>query len=250
MFACSLFVDILLLIIRMTNFIPSQNSLMYFSATIFSLIGFSSPTLTSLSVAVTNFAFTVLSLLLIDLLGRRRILLISIPVMVFALLGCGVAFNYITLPSDTNAPNPSTSPDGVAKVPWSKRTSPLFVLANIVLYVAAYAVGLGNVPWQQSELFPLNVRSRGSSLSTATNWGSNFIIGVTFLPMLDILSPSWTFVVYAVVCLVGWFLIWYIYPETRGLSLEETGELLKDGWGVEKSLRRRTDHERRTMTRA
>jgi MFS transporter, SP family, solute carrier family 2 (myo-inositol transporter), member 13 len=243
------FVHNLLLIIRMTNLTPSQNSLMYFSATIFSLIGFSSPTLTSLSVAVTNFAFTVLSLLLIDLLGRRRILLISIPVMVFALLGCGVAFNYIILPSDTNAPNPSTSPDGIAKVPWSKRTSPLFVLANIVLYVAAYALGLGNVPWQQSELFPLNVRSLGSSLSTATNWGSNFIVGVTFLPMLDILSPSWTFVVYAVVCLVGWFLVWYIYPETRGLSLEETGELLKDGWGVEKSLRRRTDHERRTRSR-
>jgi SP family myo-inositol transporter-like MFS transporter 13 len=95
----------------------------------------------------------------------------------------------------------------------------------------------------------LNVRSLGSSLSTATNWGSNFIIGVTFLPMLDILSPSWTFVVYAVVCLVGWFLIWYIYPETKGLSLEETGELLKDGWGVEKSLRRRTDDERRIRTR-
>jgi SP family myo-inositol transporter-like MFS transporter 13 len=222
---------------------------MYFSATIFSLIGFSSPTLTSLSVAVTNFAFTILSLLLIDLLGRRRILLVSIPVMVFALLGCAVAFNYIILPSDTNAPNPSTSPDGVAKVPWLKRTSPLFVLANIVLYVAAYAVGLGNVPWQQSELFPLNVRSLGSSLSTAMNWGSNFIIGVTFLPMLDILSPTWTFVVYAIVCWVGWFLIWYIYPETRGLSLEETGELLKDGWGVEKSLRRRTDHERRRRTR-
>lgn len=215
---------------------------MYYSATLFSLIGFSSPTLTSLSVAVTNFIFTLLSLLLIDALGRRRILMLSIPVMVSALLSCAVAFHYIILPSDTNETNPAAS----AKIPWTERSSSVFVLASIVVYVAAYAAGLGNVPWQQSELFPLSVRSLGSGLSTATNWGSNFIIGLTFLPMLDILSPSWTFVVYAMICLLGWFLIWFIYPETTGLSLEQTGELLKDGWGVAKSLRRRGVHGRKS----
>lgn len=213
------------------------NSLMYFSATLFSLIGFSSPTLTSLSVAVTNFLFTVLSLVLIDFLGRRRILLLSIPVMVFALLSCGLAFHDIILPSDTSATNPAASPEGVEKIPWAERTSPLLVVASIILYVASYAIGLGNVPWQQSELFPLNVRSMGSGLATGTNWGSNFVVGVTFLPMLNILSPTWTFVVYAAVCLVGWLIVWCIYPETKGLSLEETGELLRDGWGVTKSLR-------------
>lgn len=44
--------------------------------------------------------------------------------------------------------------------------------------------------------------------------------------------------VYATVCAVGWVVIWGIYPETRGLGLEEVGGLLKDGWGVEESLRR------------
>jgi SP family myo-inositol transporter-like MFS transporter 13 len=217
---------------------------MYFSATLFSLIGFSTPTLTSLSVALTNFTFTLLSLILIDLLGRRRILLLSIPVMVFALLSCGVAFHYITLPADTNAPNPAASPEGFAKIPLTERTSPLIVVGSIILYVASYALGLGNVPWQQSELFPLNVRSIGSGLATATNWGSNFIIGSTFLPMLNILSPSWTFVVYAAICFSGWALVWLIYPETKGLSLEETGELLRDGWGVDKRVRWRGEHFR------
>ncbi len=88
------------------------------------------------------------------------------------------------------------------------------------------------MPWQQSELFPLSIRSLGSSISTATNWGGNFVVGITFLQMLDGLGPGWTFVVYGIVCGVGWVLIWFIYPETNGLSLEETGELLKDGWGV------------------
>lgn len=91
----------------------------------------------------------------------------------------------------------------------------------------------------QSELFPLNVRSLGSGISTATNWGANFIIGLSFLPMMEGLGAGWTFVAYAVVCVMGWVVILKIYPETTGLSLEETGALLADGWGVKESLRRR-----------
>ena len=114
----------------------------------------------------------------------------------------------------------------------------MLVLASVMVYVGAYALGLGNVPWMQSELFPLNVRSLGSGLSTSTNWGANFVVGLTFLPMMEFLTPAWTFVVYAVVCVAGWLCIWRIYPETKGLSLEETGALLADGWGVRESLRR------------
>lgn len=114
----------------------------------------------------------------------------------------------------------------------------MLVLASIMLYVGAYALGMGNVPWMQSELFPLSVRSLGSALSTSTNWGANFIVGLTFLPMMVFLTPPWTFVIYAVICIGGWVCIWFIYPETKGLSLEETGALLADGWGVKESLRR------------
>jgi SP family myo-inositol transporter-like MFS transporter 13 len=119
---------------------------MYFSATLFSLIGFAAPTLTSLSVAVTNLIFTLLSLLLIDRLGRRRILLISIPIMVFALLCCALTFHYIHLPPNTNSVNPSSTPAGLAAIPLGNRTSPILVVVSIIVYVAAYATGLGNVP--------------------------------------------------------------------------------------------------------
>jgi len=104
-----------------------------------------------------------------------------------------------------------------------------------MLYVAAYAFGLGNVPWMQSELFPLNVRSLGSGISTTMNWSANFVVGLTFLPMMELLTPAFTFVIYAVVCVIGWLFILRIYPETKGLSLEETGALLGHGWGVKKS---------------
>ncbi|CAG8958024.1 hypothetical protein HYFRA_00000368, partial [Hymenoscyphus fraxineus] len=214
------------------------NSLMYFSATIFTLLGFSSPTLTSLSVAVTNLVMTCIALILIDRIGRRRILLWSVPIMVIGLLFCAAGFVFISLPADLNAVNPSSSASAWKKVPLSERTAPLLVLVSVMIYVAAYALGLGNVPWMQSELFPLNVRSLGSGLSTSTNWGANFVVGLTFLPMMEFLTPAWTFVIYAAVCVAGWVCIWRIYPETKGLSLEEVGVLLEHGWGVKESLRR------------
>ncbi|KAJ5193711.1 Major facilitator superfamily domain general substrate transporter [Penicillium cf. griseofulvum] len=209
------------------------NSLMYFSATIFSSLSFSSPTLTSLSVAMTNFVFTLLAFVLIDKIGRRRILLYSIPVMVVALVVCAFSFSSMDGKWNSEPTGPQENHDNPSSL------VPLAVLLCLTVYTAAYALGLGNVPWQQSELFPLNVRSLGSGLATATNWGSNFIIGLTFLPMMEWISPPWTFALYALVCVVGWVAVWAIYPEMSGLGLEEVRGLLADGWGVRESLQRR-----------
>lgn len=115
---------------------------MYFSATIFALVGFGSPILTSLSIALTNFLFTVVAFHAIDRIGRRRILLLSIPVMVAGLALCSVAFNFIKLPMDGQKQE---------QVGQGSKAWPLVILGAMVIYVAGYAVGLGCVPWQQSE---------------------------------------------------------------------------------------------------
>lgn len=198
---------------------------MYFSATIFTAVGFESPTLTSLVVAVTNFLGTVAALGLVDRIGRRRVLLYSIPFMIIGLLLSAHGFSFMTLaqPSEAKKDPPATAGHEVAAIT---------ILVAIMVYVGAYALGMGNVPWMQSELFPLAVRSLGSGIATATCWGANFIVGLTFLPLMDLMSPSWTFVLYAVICCIGYFMVWRIYPETAGLTLEEATALLDDGWGV------------------
>ncbi|RYO77771.1 hypothetical protein DL764_010183 [Monosporascus ibericus] len=199
------------------------NSLMYFSATIFTTLGFPIPTLTSLSVAATNFAFTAAALALIDRVGRRRILLCSVPFMVVGLLLAAVGFRFFEPPpAVAGADSPSSS----------SRDAGVVILVSIMVYVAAYALGLGNVPWMQSELFPLSVRSLGGGVATCVNWSANFVVGLTFLPMMDALTPTWTFALYGAVCAAGWVAIWMIYPETSGLTLEEATGLLEDGWGV------------------
>lgn len=154
-------------------------------------------------------------------------MLYSIPFMAGGLLISAYGFSFIQLPPtpDESSPAPEGAP--------SSRGAALLVLFSISAYVAAYAIGLGNVPWMQSELFSLGVRARGSGIATATNWGANFVIGLTFLPLMDALTPPWTFTLYALICTAGYVLVWRIYPETAGLSLEEAASLLDDDrWGV------------------
>ena len=136
---------------------------------------------------------------------------------------CSISYQYLELPKNKQGPI------GFPAV---------MILIAMIIYVCGYAVGLGNIAWQQSELFPLSVRSLGSGLANATNWGSNFIVGLTFLPMMSYLNPTRTFLIYAIICTVGWAIAWKIYPETKGLELEDIRALLQDGWGVETSLKK------------
>nr|KMM73565.1 myo-inositol transporter 1 [Coccidioides posadasii RMSCC 3488] len=183
-------------------------------------------------------ALIIASFSLIDRIGRRRILLSSIPIMALSLLFCAAVFPSMDIfPTPGKGVAAGVDSNDYAAAPQSG-LKPVLILISLTMYTASYASGLGNVPWQQSELFPLQVRSLGSALATATNWGSNFLVGLTFLPLMEFISPGWTFLIYAVVCIVGWLAVRAIYPEMSGLGLEDVKSLLVDGWGVRESLER------------
>lgn len=122
------------------------NSLMYFSASIFKLLRFSSPTLTSMSIACTNFIFTLAAFYLIDRVGRRRILLFTVPIMAIALLLCAFAFHFVQLPqpSGTNATDDDDSSS-------QSRLPAIAILVSLILYVSPYATGMGTVPCRLSQ---------------------------------------------------------------------------------------------------
>jgi SP family myo-inositol transporter-like MFS transporter 13 len=114
---------------------------MYFSASIFSLLGFSSPTLTSMSIASSNFIFTLAAFYLIDRVGRRPMLLYTVPIMAIALLLCAFAFHFVRLPQSSGTMGVD---DDVP--PASSRLPAIAILISLVLYVSTYATGLGPVP--------------------------------------------------------------------------------------------------------
>ena len=109
----------------------------------------------------------------------------------------------------------------------------------MIIYVASYATGLGNVPWQQGELFALEVRGIGTSLATTTNWAGNLLIGATYLSLMDAITPAGAFGFYAGLCLLGWLFCVFCFPETAGLSLEEVQMVFRNGFGIKESERLR-----------
>ncbi|GBB89120.1 hypothetical protein RclHR1_01580021 [Rhizophagus clarus] len=97
-----------------------------------------------------------------------------------------------------------------------------FTLVSLVIYVMAYALGLGHAPWLiQSEIFPLNVRGRATGIGTATNWLFNLVISVSFLPLTELITTTGTFWLYAIFMIFSWVFIYFMVPETSGISLEE-----------------------------
>lgn len=205
------------------------NTLMYYSATLFKEIGFDQPTAVGLIISGTNFLFTLFALKWIDKIGRRRIMVWSAPGMIFGLVLASISFHFMTRKTGGNLINGTQY-----STAWSA-----LVLVSMIVFVASYATGLGNVPWQQGELFGLEVRGIGTSLSTATNWAGNLLIGSTYLSLMAEITPAGAFGFYAGLCLLGWLFVLSCFPETAGLSLEEVQMVFKDGFGIKESERLR-----------
>lgn len=201
------------------------NSLMYFSTTIFETIGFDNPTAVSIIIAATNFVFTVVAMCIIDIVGRRRILLWAIPGMCISLVVCAIAFHFLGIKFDSSS-HVQIAQTGITG--WG-----IVVIVGMVLFVATYAIGIGNSAWTGVELFSdVNVRSVGGMFAAATNWSGSLVIASTFLTMLANITPSGTFAFFAGLCFISFLFVYFLLPEVSGLALEETTQLLENGFNV------------------
>ncbi|EJS42190.1 itr1p [Saccharomyces arboricola H-6] len=201
------------------------NSLMYFSGTIFETVGFKNSSAVSIIVSGTNFIFTLVAFFAIDKIGRRTILLIGLPGMTMALVVCSIAFHYLGISFDNS----------VAVVSAGFSSWGIVIIIFIIVFAAFYALGIGTVPWQQSELFPQNVRGIGTSYATATNWAGSLVIASTFLTMLQKITPAGTFAFFAGLSCLSTIFCYFCYPELSGLELEEVQTILKDGFNIKAS---------------
>lgn len=217
----------------------SWNSLMYFSGTIFETVGFKNATAVSIIIAGTNFVFTCIAFFVIDRVGRRNILLCSLPGMIIALVLCAIAFHFMNIDfKDNDAVIETTGISG-----WG-----VLIIVGMILFAACYAVGIGNVPWQQSELFPQEVRGVGCAYATAVNWMGSLVIAASFLTMLKNITPTGTFSFFAGLIAVALVLVFLCYPELAGLELEETQEFLTGGFNVKESVRLSKERKHKTVT--
>ncbi|WVR05560.1 hypothetical protein IAU60_002579 [Kwoniella sp. DSM 27419] len=209
------------------------NSLMYYAATIFSMAGFDNPTAVGLIVSGTNWFFTFVAMFLLDRVGKRRILLSTYPGMIAGLALASVAFWKMTGATGHRLVEGAEYPAN-----WSN-----MMLGMMVVFIAFYATGSGNITWTVGELFPLEMRGLGSSILAGGVWASNILISATFLTLMNAIGPTPTFALYAGICFAGLVFIFFCYPEPSGLSLEEIQTVYEHGFGVAKSREIRREHK-------
>ncbi|EPE08881.1 myo-inositol transporter [Ophiostoma piceae UAMH 11346] len=201
------------------------NSLMYYSPTLFALVGFKNAVAVGTVIAGTNFIFTIFNMFVVDRVGRRRILLITLPLMGIFLIIAAVMFGYIPINLKTLEVIPGTSPGA----------HEIVVLICMVFFVGSYSSGCGNTAWLSSEFFPMEIRAMGTMMLAMTAWASNVIVSSTFLTQMKNTTPSGAFGFYAGICMAGWVCVYFCYPEVKGITLEEISKLFQHGFGVKEA---------------
>jgi MFS family permease len=102
----------------------------------------------------------------------------------------------------------------------------LLIIALMMLCVASFAVGLGPGVWVLlSEIFPTRIRGRAMSIATISLWIACVVLTMSYLTLVRIASISGAFLIYASMCVLTFFIVWKLTPETRGRSLEEIERL-------------------------
>ncbi|EQB78727.1 solute carrier family 2, facilitated glucose transporter member 12 [Camelus ferus] len=103
-------------------------------------------------------------------------------------------------------------------------------LASLLVYVAAFSIGLGPMPWLVlSEIFPGGIRGRAMALTSSMNWGINLLISLTFLTVTDLIGLPWVCFIYTIMSLASLVFVIVFIPETKGCSLEQISmELAKE----------------------
>ena len=111
-------------------------------------------------------------------------------------------------------------PENADRTPSPQRLGS--IAAAIYTFMAVYSPGEGPVPFTYSaEAFPLHLRDVGMSFATATCWGFNFILSLTWPALVAAFTEQGAFGWYAAWNFFGWIYCYFLLPETKNLTLEE-----------------------------
>ncbi len=177
------------------------NTVIYYAPKILQAAGFNSASgaiLATVGVGVVNVAMTIVAMFLVDRAGRRPLLLVGVAGMIITLCLLGLSFRY---PSEQLA--------------W-------MTVICLMGYVASFAISLGPIFWLLiAEIYPLKIRGLAEGTAATFNWGSNLIVSLTFLTLVEKLGASSTFFLYALASVASWLFAYYFVPETKGRTLEQ-----------------------------
>jgi len=195
---------IIAIVIMIASQLSGINAIMYYSTEIFKdATGDINAAYTcSVWIGLVNLLATFIAITCVDKFGRKPLLLVGNTIQVLALGSVGYLF-------------------------YIKSTNTDLLLGCVILYIAAFAMAMGPIPWILcSEIFPARVRGRAMSIATFSIWVGCYAVSQTFPMLLSTVGPCITFWIYAFCSALTLVFVRMVIPETKGKSLED----IEKGW--------------------
>ncbi len=193
-------------LVAMFNQFSGINAILYYAPRIFELSGLnnSDSLFQSILIGITNGIFTILGLILIDKVGRKKLLITGS-------IGMSICLGL------------------VAKTFYTQDFAGFALLIYLLVYIMFFAFSTGAVIWVLiAEVFPNKVRGKGQSLGSFTHWF--FAALITFLfPIFEKSSQygvGYAFTFFSIMMIAQVIVVWKYFPETKRRTLEELGEKL------------------------
>jgi MFS family permease len=184
--------------------------IIYYSPTILTDNGFSTTAALRVSVGLglTYLVMMIVGLTIVDKVGRRRLTMVMVPGAALSLFVLGTFF--------------VTGHDGRAQTPY--------IVATLLVFMFFNAGGLQLMGWLTgSEIYPLGVRSAGTSAQSMTLWTTNMLITLTVLTTIEGIGVGQTMWLYALFNVAAWIFVFFRMPELTGHSLEDIEGRLRKG---------------------
>ncbi|MFV7234403.1 sugar porter family MFS transporter [Flavobacterium sp. ZB4R12] len=191
---------ILAFLLAFFNQLSGINFILYYAPEILEMAGLASKEslLNSILIGLTNLIFTIVGMRLIDVLGRKQL-------MIIGSIGYIVSLGMVALAFHNNL-------------------GAIILMVSILLFIASHAIGQGAVIWVFiSEIFPNNVRANGQSFGTGIHWIFAALITLAGPVVIDLFkeNPWPIFAFFAFMMVLQLVFVLFMMPETKGLSLEE-----------------------------
>jgi sugar porter (SP) family MFS transporter len=186
---------------------------------------------------VLNVAMTVPAIIYIDKWGRRPMLLGGLAAMAIFLFLVGGLQGRLGAWGEISG----------ARV-WvisGHKSATRFIIACSYLFVCSFAVSMGPVSWTYpAEIFPMRVRAKAVSLSTASNWAFNCALAFGVPPGFASIAYK-TYFIFATFNVAAFIHVLFMYPETKGRTLEEVEEIFAQGhvftaWKIKSDVGRKS----------
>uniref|UniRef100_H0V006 Solute carrier family 2, facilitated glucose transporter member 3 n=1 Tax=Cavia porcellus TaxID=10141 RepID=H0V006_CAVPO len=187
------------IMLQLSQQLSGINAVFYYSTGIFKDAGVQEPIYATIGAGVVNTIFTVVSVFLVESVGRRSLHMIGLGGMAV----CSIIMTVSLLLKSTYS------------------FMSYICITAILIYVAFFEIGPGPIPWFiVAELFSQGPRPAAMAVAGCSNWTSNFLVGLLF-PLAAASLGAYVFLIFAGFLIIFLLFTFFNVPETRGRTFEE-----------------------------